>query len=72
MNQALVRSATSDNDFEINVINRPLRLTKKTYSIEGTADAIIGGFVFSIALAFIPASIITFTVKEREDHIKHQ
>lgn len=67
MNQALVRAATADNDFYINVINRPLRLTKKTYSIEGTADAIIGGFIFSIALAFIPASIITFTVKERED-----
>lgn len=71
MNQALIRKITKKKDFKINVINRPLRLTLKTYAIEGTADSIIGGFIFSIALAFIPASIITFSVKEREDQIKH-
>lgn len=27
----------------------------------------IAAFIFSMALAFIPASMITFTVKERED-----
>ena len=70
MNQAILRSVNSGA--EINVINYPLKYTEKTKSLEGTADAIIGGFIFSIALAFIPASIITFSVKEREDQVKHQ
>jgi ATP-binding cassette, subfamily A (ABC1), member 3 len=65
MNQAIVRKGAANSDLQINVINRPLRLTTKGKTIEGTTDAIIGGFIFSIALAFIPASIVTFTVKER-------
>ena len=28
--------------------------------------------MFSIGLSFIPASLITFIVKEREDNVKHQ
>lgn len=72
MNQALIRKITSNDQVEINVINRPLKFSTKTKSIEGAIDAIIGGFIFSIALSFIPASIITFSVKEREDQVKHQ
>ena len=72
MNQALVRKISSTESLEINVINRPMRFSTKAKSIEGTIDAIIGGFIFSIALSFIPASIITFSVKEREDQVKHQ
>jgi ATP-binding cassette subfamily A (ABC1) protein 3 len=41
-------------------------------NLEGTADGIIATFIFCIALSFIPASLITFTVKEREDQVKHQ
>lgn len=40
-------------------------------TIEGTVDSLVGAFIFAIALSFIPASIISFTVKERIDHIKH-
>ena len=70
MNQAIIKSVNSA--VEINVINRPLRFTEKFKGLEGATDGIIGGFIFSIALAFIPASIITFSVKEREDQVKHQ
>lgn len=35
--------------------------------IENTADGIVASFMFAIGLSFIPASQITFTVKERED-----
>ena len=49
-----------------------MRLTFALKNIENTADGIISVFIFTIALAFIPASLITFTVKEREDLVKHQ
>ena len=39
--------------------------------MEGTADGILATFIFTIALSFIPASLITFSVKEREDQVKH-
>lgn len=41
--------------------------TKSIEEIEGTADGFISSIIFSIALSFIPASMIAFTVKERED-----
>ena len=39
--------------------------------IENTADGIIAAFIFTLGLSFIPASLITFIVKEREDNVKH-
>jgi ATP-binding cassette subfamily A (ABC1) protein 3 len=41
--------------------------TESLKSIEGTADGIVAAFMFSIGFSFIPASLITFIVKERED-----
>jgi ATP-binding cassette subfamily A (ABC1) protein 3 len=49
-----------------------MRNTESIKNLEGTADGIIATFIFCIALSFIPASLITFTVKEREDQVKHQ
>jgi ATP-binding cassette subfamily A (ABC1) protein 3 len=40
-------------------------------NIEGTADGIVATFFFTIGFSFIPASIITFVVKERNDMVKH-
>lgn len=39
--------------------------------MEGLFDGLVATFTFTIALSFIPASIITFSVKERENHVKH-
>ena len=50
----------------------PLKLTHKIRNIEGSADGIVAAFFFSIGLSFIPASLITFIVKERNDMVKHQ
>ncbi|KAL4492594.1 hypothetical protein ABPG72_007707 [Tetrahymena utriculariae] len=72
MNQAIINQATNSKDIQINTINYPLRLTAKTKSLKGTADGIVSAFMFSIGLSFIPASLITFIVKERNDMVKHQ
>lgn len=42
------------------------------YQIDNSVDGFIGAFIFSIGMAFIPASIISYVVKEREINIKHQ
>ncbi|CAK63379.1 unnamed protein product (macronuclear) [Paramecium tetraurelia] len=72
MNQAILRKATNNNNYEIRVTNSPLR---KTYDELNESKAIAGflsALVFSMGMAFIPASIISYIVKEREINIKHQ
>ena len=71
MNQAAIRLATS-KDVVLKITNMPLRLTKRAFSLQSSANGIVGSFMFSIALAFIPASLITYIVKERETMVKHQ
>ena len=41
------------------------------HEIDNSIDGYIGAFIFSIAMAFIPASVITYIVKEREVNFKH-
>jgi len=56
----------------ISVINHPLPRTFDQLQINNTIAGFLGGFIFSLALAFKFASIIAFIVKEREDRSKHQ
>ncbi|EAR97153.2 ABC transporter family protein (macronuclear) [Tetrahymena thermophila SB210] len=56
----------------IQVISDPFLNTYEINNFEGSASGLVASFIYSIGLAFIPASIITFTVKERTDKIKHQ
>jgi ATP-binding cassette subfamily A (ABC1) protein 3 len=49
----------------------PFLQTKTTAAIEQTADGIVAVFIFTIGMSFIPASIISFIVKERETNVKH-
>ena len=72
MNQAIMRRMVNSNDLKIGVTVSPLKNTEQVKNLEGTADGIVAAFIFSIALSFIPASLIVFSVKEREDQVKHQ
>jgi len=45
--------------------------TKSSSQVENVADGFISALVFSMAMAFIPASNIVFIVKERNEMIKH-
>ena len=62
----------NDNRMLISMTLRPWPQTVSNKEVEKTADGIIGAFIFSIAMAFIPASLIVYTVREREELVKHQ
>lgn len=69
--QALINHVFSKN-IQITVANHPLPLTYDQRSIGTAISGFLGAFVFTLALAFKYASIISFIVKEREDKVKHQ
>ena len=71
MNQAIIRNLTS-KDITIKCVNYPFPLTASQKTITGTATGFIASFIFAVALAFIPSSIVVFIVKEREQGVKHQ
>lgn len=71
MNQALIRNLTGKN-ISIRLIDDPFPLTKKFASLSSTANGFIAIFVFAVAMAFIPASLIVYIVKEKETNVKHQ
>ena len=52
--------------------NYPMPRTNLQLSINNTISGFFASFIFSIALAFKFASIISFIVKERTDRSKHQ
>ena len=60
------------NNLQIQVTNAPLRFTQFYKNLENTVDGIVSAFMFAMAMAFIPAGLVSFTVKEREDLVKHQ
>jgi ATP-binding cassette subfamily A (ABC1) protein 3 len=39
--------------------------------ISNTVSGFIGAFVFSLGMSFIPASVVSYIIKEREINIKH-
>jgi len=50
---------------------RGFSATEGLKEIENFLDGFSISFVFSIGMSFIPASLVTFIVKEREHNIKH-
>jgi ATP-binding cassette subfamily A (ABC1) protein 3 len=71
VNQALINTIIS-NPITITVIDSPLPRTYQSLQVNNSISGFLGAFVFSMALAFKFASIISFIVKEREDRCKHQ
>ena len=47
-------------------------LTKNFQSYESSVDGLVAVFLFALAYSFIPAGVILFIVKERENNAKHQ
>lgn len=72
MNQAILRRVSNNPTATITARLAPFPQTVQELTIDDLISGYVGAFVFSIALAFIPASIISFIVKEREVNIKHQ
>ena len=75
MNQAIINyklKLLNKPSITIQITSNPFPLTKKIKDFEGSASGVVASFIYAIGFSFIPASIITFTVKERTDKIKHQ
>ncbi|CAD8078681.1 unnamed protein product [Paramecium primaurelia] len=71
MNQAILKKLKGDN-YEIKVTNSPMRRTFEELQGQNTVTGFLAALVFSMGMAFIPASIISYIVKEREINLKHQ
>lgn len=54
------------------MVNAPFPRTYNQLQIQNTISGFFGALIFSIALAFKFASIVSFIVKERVDKSKHQ
>jgi ATP-binding cassette subfamily A (ABC1) protein 3 len=68
----LIYKTLSDPSSQITIASVPFELTKQVASFQNTALGFITALLISIAYAFIPASVITVIVKERENNVKHQ
>lgn len=70
--EAFLRVATKNKDLKVTFANSPLPLTFQTKSKETQRKGSLVSNTMVIAFALVPASIISFIVKEREDNLKHQ
>lgn len=69
--QSLTRLLTG-SQLTITAINSPLPRTYQNLQINNAVSGFLAAFIFSMALAFKFASVISFVVKEREERCKHQ
>lgn len=72
MNQGILRHALGSNTPSISVIVESFPLTDTMKKISDMVNGMVSSFIFTIANAFIPASLIVLIVKEKEDQVKHQ
>jgi len=72
INNAILRAATGNSQLTITTIVAPFEKTSGAKAIDDVFSGVVYAFVFGIALSLIPASLITYIVKEREFNAKHQ
>lgn len=68
----MARAGGPDADSSITTTTHPLPLTARERAIIATASAFFAVLLITIAFAFVPASFVSFLVKEREVNAKHQ
>ena len=72
INQDIIRFATNNPKFQLSVRNDPMPLTFQQGQTQSTVAGFLSSSILSVAIAFIPASIIVFIVKEAMIKSKHQ
>jgi len=72
INNAILKAATGDDSKRITVINAPFLKTAGSKSVDQIFSGVVYAFVLGIAMSLLPASLITYIVKEREFNAKHQ
>eukprot|EP01017_Pseudomicrothorax_dubius_P046657 TRINITY_DN8255_c0_g2_i3.p1 TRINITY_DN8255_c0_g2~~TRINITY_DN8255_c0_g2_i3.p1 ORF type:complete len:1028 (+),score=239.16 TRINITY_DN8255_c0_g2_i3:182-3265(+) len=72
INSAILKRSLNNPSAKIELTISPFPLTSQIKKISSSVDGVVATFVFGLSMAFIPASLISFIVKEREQNIKHQ
>lgn len=70
--ETYMNKITGSGTASITIINHPLPRTQDQLKINNTISGFFAALIFSIALSFKFASIVSFIVKERVDKSKHQ
>ena len=70
--QAVLRLATGNPKLNLTFANAPLPLTFEARSHENAKNGGIISNALVVAFALLPASLVSFIVREREDNLKHQ
>eukprot|EP01022_Parablepharisma_sp_SALTPOND_P014471 TRINITY_DN1967_c0_g1_i1.p1 TRINITY_DN1967_c0_g1~~TRINITY_DN1967_c0_g1_i1.p1 ORF type:complete len:1683 (-),score=190.16 TRINITY_DN1967_c0_g1_i1:3454-8502(-) len=70
--EAVLRLATNNPKLKLTFANYPLPLTFETRNREEAKNGDIVSNTLVVSFALVPASIISFIVREREDNLKHQ
>jgi len=72
INQAIIRYASNNYNLKISTTIDPFPKTTGSAALENAVNSVNLAYIFAIGMAFIPAGIATFIVKERETNVKHQ
>lgn len=72
MNDLIFKEATGTPTGYIKHNLNPFPNSPQFSKMENTADTVFATWLIGIALSFLPAGIVVFIVKERENNVKHQ
>jgi len=70
MYESILKTASNDTEFEFKMTTKPYPVLQKLRDRETIANSIFLTFVIAIGYAFIPTSIISFILQEREKNLK--
>jgi len=71
MDEAIIRTASGNSNFRLKSTLTPFPLTSNQLKLSNNIAIFLSASLFSIALGFIPSSIVSFIVKENRLKIKH-
>ena len=72
INNAILRAATNNSQKKITVLIAPFQKTAGADSFAQLFNGLTYALIMGIAMCLLPASLITYIVKERECNAKHQ
>ena len=72
LSQTILQIATNNTNLAVTFANSPLPLTYECLSREQANEGSIVSQTLVVAFSLVPASVICFVVREREDNLKHQ
>jgi len=70
--ESVLKYATNNPNLKVNIYTAPLPLRYNTKILEKKSNANGVGNSMTLSFALIPASLIIFLVRERQDRLKHQ